>query len=198
MGIRKQRGAALFIALILLVGMTMIGLSSMSSSILQEKMASNYRQEDLAFQAAASAMRWGEFWLLGRRARPEPSNCMLDAAAGCSPANDAVLAKDSFTETPPETLPVGWWQASARQYGKLYEDWGNASAGTEWPLPNLADQPRHVIEEMARVKFGSGLEGQDMVQNYIFVYRVAAAGVGEVNTGHAVVESHFIRRYGSN
>ncbi len=195
---KQQRGSALFISLIILVGVTLIGLSSMSSSIMQEKMAGNYRQEDLAFQAAASAMRWAEFWLLGRKTRPEPSDCMLDIAAGCSPDIDAVLAKGSFDESPPETMSKYWWQAQARRFGRLYENWGNAAAGSEWQLPGLADQPRYTIEEMARVKFGSGLEGDDMVQNYIFVYRVAAAGVGEIDTGAAVVESHFIRRYGSN
>ncbi len=203
----NQRGSALFISLILLVGITLIGLSSMSSSIMQEKMANNFRQEDLAFQSAASAMRWAEFWLLGQKTRPEPSDCMVASAGstggtatagGCSPDVDAVLAKDSFAETPPEKMSESWWMNHAREFGKLYENWGTASAGTQWKLPGLAKQPRYAIEEMARVKFGSGLEGADMVQNYIFVYRVASAGVGEVDTGTAVVESHFVRRYGSN
>ena len=199
MNLKHQRGSALFISLIILVGVTLIGLSSMSSSIMQEKMAGNYRQEDLAFQSAASAMRWAEFWLLGRKTRPEPSDCMLSAVtAGCNPNTDAVLAKGSFDESPPETLDKSWWQAQARRFGRLYENWGSAAAGSDWQLPGLADQPRYVVEEMARVKFGSGLEGDDMVQNYIFVYRVASAGVGEIDTGTAVVESHFVRRYGSN
>ena len=195
----KQRGSALFISLILLVGVTLIGLSSMSSSIMQEKMANNFRQEDLAFQSAASAMRWAEFWLLGQKTRPEPSDCMLNTATGgCSPSAVAVLAKDSFAETPPEKMSENWWENNAREFGKLYENWGTVGAGTQWELPGLAKQPRYAIEEMARVKFGSGLEGADMVQNYIFVYRVASAGVGEIDTGTAVVESHCVRRYGSN
>ncbi len=197
MKLYRQNGAALVVSLILLLGLTLIGLSSMSSSIMQEKMASNYRQEDLAFQSATSALRWGEFWLLGKKSRPETSECLL-LGGGCDPTTDAVLAQGSFVEMPPESLDKNWWNTQTREFGRLYEDWGDTPAGSAWALPGLAAQPRYVVEEMARVKFGSGLEGADMVQNYIFVYRVAASGVGEVDTGAAVIESHFIRRYGSN
>lgn len=52
----KQKGAALVMSLIILVVITLIGVSSMSTSLLQEKMASNAQSTNVTFQAAESAI----------------------------------------------------------------------------------------------------------------------------------------------
>lgn len=59
----RQRGAALIISLIFLLLMTLIGVSSMQSTTLQERMAGNTRDRNLAFQAAEAGLRAGEEWL---------------------------------------------------------------------------------------------------------------------------------------
>jgi len=56
----KQHGVALAIALILLVIMTLLGLSGVRTVGLEEKMASNTYDRSLAFQAAEAALRAGE------------------------------------------------------------------------------------------------------------------------------------------
>lgn len=55
-----QRGSALIISLLILVVLTMIGLSTMGGAGLQERMAGNSRDLSLAFQAAEAALREGE------------------------------------------------------------------------------------------------------------------------------------------
>ena len=50
--IRKQKGAVLVMALVMLTVLTLIGVSSMSSSTLELKVAGNTQQHDIAFQAA--------------------------------------------------------------------------------------------------------------------------------------------------
>lgn len=52
----KQKGAALIISLIILVVMTMIGVASMGTSLMQEKMASNSQNKNITFQAAESSV----------------------------------------------------------------------------------------------------------------------------------------------
>ncbi|PIQ37054.1 MAG: protein PilX [Lysobacterales bacterium CG17_big_fil_post_rev_8_21_14_2_50_64_11] len=49
-GTRRQRGAVLFVALIMLLLLTLIGVTGMQVSTLQERMASGYRAGNLAFQ----------------------------------------------------------------------------------------------------------------------------------------------------
>lgn len=57
---RRQRGAVLIVALVMLLLLTMIGLSSMRGTSLQEAMAGNLRDGNLALQAAEAALRKGE------------------------------------------------------------------------------------------------------------------------------------------
>jgi len=52
----KQSGAALFVSLVILLVLTVIGLSAARRSTLQEKMASNLHVKNLAFNAAESAI----------------------------------------------------------------------------------------------------------------------------------------------
>lgn len=56
----KQRGAVLIVALIMLLLLTIIGLSSMRGTVLQENMAGNMRDTNLALQASEAALRKGE------------------------------------------------------------------------------------------------------------------------------------------
>lgn len=56
----KQGGAALLIALIMLLVLTVIGLTSMRGTSLQESMAGNLREVSLSFQAAEAGLRAGE------------------------------------------------------------------------------------------------------------------------------------------
>lgn len=52
----RQQGAALFVALIILLIVSMMGVSAMKSGILSEKMAFNTQARELSFQAAETAI----------------------------------------------------------------------------------------------------------------------------------------------
>jgi len=52
----KQNGAALFVSLIMLIVLTVIGLSSMQRSNMQERMAANTHVNNMAFNSAESAI----------------------------------------------------------------------------------------------------------------------------------------------
>ncbi len=56
----RQRGSTLVISLMILIVMTLIGLTGITSSTMEEKMAGNTRDQALAFQAAEAALRDGE------------------------------------------------------------------------------------------------------------------------------------------
>jgi type IV pilus assembly protein PilX len=55
-----QRGMALLVSLVFLLLLTLIGLSSMQSATLQEKMTSSVMQRNQSFQLAEAALRVGE------------------------------------------------------------------------------------------------------------------------------------------
>ncbi len=56
----NQQGAILIVALIMLLLLTIIGLSSMRGTSLQENMTGNMRDSNLSLQAAEAALRKGE------------------------------------------------------------------------------------------------------------------------------------------
>jgi len=56
----RQRGAVLVVSLLLLLVMTILGLSSVGTVVLEEKMSANSYDRSLAFQAAEAALRVGE------------------------------------------------------------------------------------------------------------------------------------------
>lgn len=57
---RQQTGAALLVSIIMLLIITVLALSSMRGSIMQEQMTANQYDYQLAFQAAEAALRRGE------------------------------------------------------------------------------------------------------------------------------------------
>ena len=62
---QTQAGVVLVISLIILLLLTIIGLSATQTTALEEKMAGNLRDKNLAFQAAESALRAAELSLPG-------------------------------------------------------------------------------------------------------------------------------------
>ena len=70
----KQSGAALPVALVMLLISTIIGLSSMRSATQQEKISSNLYDRSLAYQAAEAALRAAETAIVDGKAFNIP-NC---------------------------------------------------------------------------------------------------------------------------
>ena len=53
---KQQRGVVLVTSLIMLLVMTLIGITGMQTTMLEEKMAGNYNDQNIAFQAAESTL----------------------------------------------------------------------------------------------------------------------------------------------
>lgn len=82
---KRQRGAVLVVALIFLLLVTLIGVSSMQNATLQEKMAGSVMLKNRSFQVAEASLRLGENAV-------QASNFMLPPCtsnATCAPPPDA-------------------------------------------------------------------------------------------------------------
>ncbi|MCG5509823.1 pilus assembly PilX family protein [Ectothiorhodospira lacustris] len=98
-----QQGSALIIALVFLLLMTMVGVSALQQTTLQERMAGNLRDRNLAFQASEAALRAGERWLdeganmliaEGTATPTDPRSWDGAAYSGIYAMNDLQLADD--------------------------------------------------------------------------------------------------------
>src|SRR5262245_19384474 len=67
---RLQRGAALVTSLLLLLVLTIIGVTTMQMSRMQERMSGNSRDVNVAFQGAEAGVRSGESYLRTLTVRP--------------------------------------------------------------------------------------------------------------------------------
>ncbi|SMF43189.1 type IV pilus assembly protein PilX [Alteromonadaceae bacterium Bs31] len=186
--ISKQSGATLIIALIILVIMSMIGISNMQSSTMQERMASNNRQKNLALQAAESALRAAEGDLRVNVVKTEDLS-KFDGSDGRysavnrSPGEAAVpLAIDVNTVTA--------WDAS-----------GVAQELSTYKVSSKA--PRYVIEYLGRDVGASGRKVTEI--GYVntentdpYVFRITAIGWGKDENIYAVVESTYRTGYGDD
>ena len=107
----SQRGTVLAISLMFLVVLTVIGLGGMSVSSLDERMAGNMRNSDIALQAAETVLREAEAWLVDQNLPPgpgEPQACdENDATVVCVRSKDFadLLSKDR-----------DWWNANAHPF----------------------------------------------------------------------------------
>lgn len=98
-----QRGASLVVVLLLLLVVTLLGLASMRSTLLQERMAGNLIARGNAFQVAEAVLREAE----GRAASKPPP-----PAAGC--ANGVCARHWSTTANPLPAWQVdGFWDSGS-------------------------------------------------------------------------------------
>lgn len=82
MYVNTQRGVALIVTLLLLVAITVLTLSSMQRSVLQERMTSNLYEHQLFVQQTESALRAGEDLLLTLMPNPALSAGLLPGFYG--------------------------------------------------------------------------------------------------------------------
>lgn len=114
----SQRGASLVVVLLLLLVVTLLGLASMRSTLLQERMAGNLIARGNAFQVAEAVLREAE----GRAtSKPTPPN------AGCS---NGICARHWPTTSQP--LPVwqadGFWETGSSGFSLATADIGGIRA----------------------------------------------------------------------
>lgn len=84
MNTRRQSGAALLVALVMLLISTMIGLASIRGTTLSERMTSSMYDRSLAYQGAEAALRAGEAALEAQTVTPV--DCTSTSVERCPPA----------------------------------------------------------------------------------------------------------------
>lgn len=117
--IHRQRGATLVVVLILLLLMTLLGLASLRSTVLEERMASNLLDRSLSFQVAEAGLREAEAAV---NLNPE------FPTAGCN--SQGLCAR-------PNPLAIDRWLDPG------FNTWRTASVSD----PNTA-APRYIAEDM--------------------------------------------------
>ncbi|WP_231381748.1 PilX N-terminal domain-containing pilus assembly protein [Rhodanobacter sp. OR87] len=130
----EQRGVALVVALILLVVITLVGLAAVRGTIMQQKMAANMYDRQVAFQGAEAAMR---------AAAASIPTSPGDVARNCQSASVVCLANpfdDPWIKANPGSIKT----LSTAQYTA-----GSLATG----------QPQYVVENMGNFQDPSASTG---------------------------------------
>ncbi len=163
----RQRGVVLVVGLLLLLVMTVLGVTTIKSTILEEKMAGNFRDHDLAFQAAESALRDGEHLV-------NCNGCSLDINGLTGLSIDC--NSSGLCVADPNLDPVADLKSGAGiEYGAYTGD-------TALPV-DFSATPRYVIEGIKYWPPGA--------PGWKVVYRITAIGYGGTSHATAVHQSVY-------
>lgn len=173
----SQNGAALITGLIFLVVLTLISLSAIKSTSLEERMAGNARDQDVAFQAAEAGVRDAMKTLGGL-----PPTSFV---AGCS--NGLCLNNPVTPVWTTITNNNQWTSSKTKAYA------GTLTLDGATPL---ATQPRYIIELVPNTvaAFGSSAAtGKGITSGaQLTPYRITARGWGMTGQTQATVQATVI------
>ena len=170
---RRQDGVALFIALVVLLVITVLGISGLQTTTLEERMAASARDRDIAFQAAEAALFQAEQFVTGL---PVTGLAQFDL-------NTAGLYR-------PQTDPAldDWWETV---------DWENdgtlPTVGVA--INGVAAQPRYIVEYQTRVLAGDDALNISNVGASVGtptdIFRITAFGTGGSDRANVMLQATY-------
>ena len=177
----NERGAVMITALMILLLMTIFGVSTMDTNILEERMAGNMRDRNIAFQAAESALRVAESWIAAQTTLPDVRDT--------SDSTDTSVLWDLNDADPDTSNNIPWWEESARSAGWWKANAVVVSGGDK--VAGLSDdnQPRYLLEKLPP-RPGS-LEAAQSIEGADTFVMVTARGVGVSDTTVVVLQSVY-------
>lgn len=206
----SQSGATLVIALIILLVMSMIGISNMQSSTLQERMAGNAKQKTTARIAAESALKEAERWLTAN-VRSSADLFLFSGVGGLYTAVPTLYARAAApvarsAESIADVTVAENWVGRGHGLGSYQEPNSDSNGLIDGEL--VAQQPQYIIEFIGResgtgyrevavqdyeAKQGSNASGAN-IKPYMF--RITAIGWGKDKNIYTVLESIYKTGYG--
>jgi type IV pilus assembly protein PilX len=184
-----QQGAALITSLVILLILTVLGISAMGTTSMEELMTGNLRDQIISFQAAESGLSDGE-----REVDTWPvSGAPLANLTG----SNGVYLKDALLQ--PNTPYLDYAEGA-------FDDaliWGNATmyglVTGAIPLDplNLAAQPVYIIEEVQLIPQEADADSTRHPKpgSSIGYYKITAKGRGLSNNAVTLLQTTIAHRY---
>ena len=122
----KQYGSVLLISLVILLILTLVGVSAMRNTVLEEKMAGNMRDKGLSFQAAEATLRAAEKYI---------ENNVVSTLAFDTDGSDGMYDKSNLQ----------LWQSLSWDANDSIE---NSSFNSTY---NVSEPPRFIVQHIASI-----------------------------------------------
>lgn len=167
----RQRGVVLIVSLIMLLVITLIAVSSMQGTVLEEKMAGNTKDRNLAFQTTESGVREAESYIEGV------------ASLGAFPGTGGLYGLASAE--PYYAASTTW--SDPTQHVVAASNYGSYEA------------PRYFIKHFTTVKGTEGAMnmsgyGDNKGTGDVSIFKITARGTGgSADSAEVILRSHYGR-----
>ena len=169
---KQQQGSALIVSLSILLVLTVLGISSMSTTALQERMSGNARDSEVAFEAAEAGLRAGETYI----------NTLTDPTLPSFNGTNGL-----FAVNPTQTYA---WQTSA--------NWSTAAQASF--SMHVSKQPEYIIQAIDTTVAAPPTQGLEstsynnnppIISGNVKVFQITARGFGLSATSRVMLQSYF-------
>ncbi len=172
--IKQQQGAVLAVSLVMLLLLTMLGITGMQTTSLEEKMAGNTNNLNLSFESSETALRIGEQFLDGLTAH------VVGTASCTSPCQDHIYTLGQIDPT----VVANWVPAAMTDLPA-----GTLPTGTG----GVAAQPMYYLEYEQFMPYSlnigmAGIPGRVM-------YRISGHGIGGNNLATTTLQTQFAKEF---
>jgi type IV pilus assembly protein PilX len=176
----RQKGFVLIMALVFLALLTIIGVTAMSTTSLEEKMAGNMKDRNLAFQAAETALLAAERWYEIQTTKP----VFPDTANGLyvTDSTSAVSNWDAVN-----------WSTSIVTFPCTPTTTSGCGSG----VAKVNTQPKYIIEDLGELpeEKGSIVSPTDYKGKGSTIARITARGTGGTDAAVSMVQSTYARQF---
>jgi len=195
--VNNQNGAVLIVALIMLLVMTIAGITTMSGATLQERMAGNARQKSIAKINAEAALRSAENSLrvLNIRTSADVNTALTNAANG---------GYISYPIASANPFPAGFDVNDGNTW--FVQDDAASFEPTDITITAPgANPPRYIIEYIGRYLEGDARDedavvevgsGKKKPESTAFAFRITSIGWGQDANVYSILQSIFITAQG--
>lgn len=167
---QSQQGVVLVVSLLMLLVLTLVGVTAMQLSTRQEKMAGNTRDLDVALQAAEAALRFGESQLVAATI-PNPASLP-----------GWYYHPIESTRAPALRSPQQWTAATTFDFPIDPDYW------------EVARTPQLAIEDLGTIPDPFGSIDAGGIDSEIRAFRVSSRAFGGVASTNVILQTTFQRR----
>jgi len=171
----NEKGTVLAISLIILLLISLIGITGVQVTSLEEKMAGNTKDLNLAFQAAEFGLREGESFV-----RAQTGSTVFAGSGG-------LLGE--VNDEPDFSNPENWTDDNSNQ------------VDSDFGPDGVSEQPRYIIKLIGQTDLNNNQEGNlgnigsDTSSGGELVnFRITAKGTGS-NSGSVVLQSYYVWQF---
>lgn len=167
----NQQGAILVVGLIILSVLVMIGITAVNFTSLGEKLTGNQRNQELAIQAAESALVDAEQWLTAQVNVPQE-------VSSCTTLPCDVFSLGVYSNIHQNN--ASWWQTN-----------GKAFSGT---IDGVASQPYSMTEQYSFIPYELDPDARSKGEGYYY-YQITSRGTGGNDTAVRTLRSIYTVQY---